>query len=244
MSDSDNINDQTLGSFVDGQLDAANCEQILEAMDRDPEVRAQVDNLRRTKDMMKLAFADAQAPSGNRPVSIARRWNPRLAALAASVMILVTGLIAGSGGYLYGSRSAGGSESLVASMAQFQRNHVILHISKSDREQFGAALAYTRQFLAEHGPQGGEIEVVANASGLDLLRAGVSPVEEEMIALLREHPNVSFYACANAMRALRKKGIEPVLITDVDTGLPAFDRIVGQLQDGWSYVKVANLPAI
>ena len=72
-------------------------------------------------------------------------------------------------------------------------------------------------------------------------RMDTVPFAEQVSAILRDYENVNFYACANAIRALREKGIEPVLIDNVDTGLPAFDRIISRLQDGWNYKKVNSL---
>jgi anti-sigma factor RsiW len=74
MPGSDDIfDDQALGSFVDGLLDAAHTGKIIKAMEDDPEIRERVYQLRRTKDLMKLGFADASTRPGNiAPVNTAK----------------------------------------------------------------------------------------------------------------------------------------------------------------------------
>jgi anti-sigma factor RsiW len=74
MTRSDDIlDDQALGSFVDGLLDAAHTGKIIKAMEDDLEIRERVYQLRRTKDLMKLGFADASTRPGNTaPVNTAK----------------------------------------------------------------------------------------------------------------------------------------------------------------------------
>ena len=59
-----NFDDRALAIFVDGLQDAAHSEQIIKAMEDDPEIRERVYQLRRAKDLMELAFGDAIAPPG------------------------------------------------------------------------------------------------------------------------------------------------------------------------------------
>lgn len=75
MTKSDDIlDDQALGSFVDGLLDAAHSEKIIRAMEDDPEIRERVYQLRRAKDLMKLGFGNASTPSGNTAKARFRNW--------------------------------------------------------------------------------------------------------------------------------------------------------------------------
>ncbi len=238
------INDHMLGAFVDGELDTAGCELVLETMDNDSAVREQVYRLRRAKDLMKLGFASARAPTPAVQDFEARGWRlPRWAGLAASLLLLV-GLGSGYIGYLNGKQLANGSTQTVASAALKHTDRIVLHISESDPHQFAAVLSYTRDFLDRNKARGAEAAVIAHAGGLDLLRSGVSPYEAEVLAMIREYPNVHFIACANSIRNLRKLGIEPVFDESVDTTLPAMDQIIRHVQAGWSYLKVESLSEI
>jgi len=245
MQETDYIDDNMLGAFVDGQLDEAGCEAVIAAMAADPASRARVERLRRAKDLMRLGFASAQTPSrrtGLPPAPLNRKF-PR--ALAASLAALALGIGAGSLGYHYGrhlDRDTLSGAKLAA--AQQLNDRIILHISDADPVQFAAALDYTEKFLQQHPASHSRIEVIANAGGLNMMRVGVSPYERQIQRLQAAYPNVSFLACANAIANLRKQGVEPRIIASVDTEKKAIDHIVERLQAGWSYVRVDALPEI
>lgn len=240
------FDDQVLGSFVDGLLDAAHSDVIIKAMEDDPEIRERVYQLRRAKDLMRLGFGDAVAPSSNTVKVKLQGWKVFSTQIAASVAALAVAFGAG----MFGQQHFGGSSNehssqAVASVNQEQQDKVILHIHESDPKQFAAALAYTEKFLAEHDGEGHEIDVVAHAGGLDMMRDDISPLKMQMVEMMEKHKNVHFIGCANAIRMLRKKGIEPPIITGVGTDSTAFDHIVTRLQSGnWKYVKVGSLSEI
>lgn len=103
------------------------------------------------------------------------------------------------------------------------------------------AMKFVRKFLEEHPTGSGDIAVIANAGGLDLLRSGVTPYEQEITELARAHVNVHFVACAQSIRNLRSQGIEPKFLPSVDASLPAFDQIIRRVEDGWRYMSVESL---
>ena len=244
MQDADSIDENTLDAFVDGQLDSAGCEAIITAMARDPAVRERVERLRRAKDLMRLGFASAQPPSRREPPPGTPMTSRLSRALAASVAALALGLAAGSLGYHYGRHLDRSELAGLASSQQQDSDRIVLHISEANPMQFAAALSYADKFLRLHPASHSRVEVIANAGGLDMMRSGLSPYEERIGALLEAHPNVRFLACANAIANLRKQGIEPHLIDNVDTEKKAIDHIVARLQEGWSYVRVDALPEI
>ncbi len=244
MRNFESIDEQMLGSFVDGQLDEANRGLVLEAMENDPAVRERVYRLRRAKDLMKLGFGDARAPTQTLPRLKTARWRFGSLGLAASILILVGGFVGGYFGYLGyhdGRQPHHGYLQTGASAVHTQTDRVLLHISESDPAQFAAVIDYTQKFLEKHKRSGGRVAVVANAGGLDLMRAGVSPFEKQIVAMMRDYDNVHFIACAASIGELRKKGVEPVIIRKIDHTLPAIDQIVSHVQQGWTYIKVKSL---
>jgi intracellular sulfur oxidation DsrE/DsrF family protein len=240
MQKYDQLDDDMLSAFVDGQLDPTKCELVIDAMEKDSSVRERVYKMRRAKDLIKLGFGNAKAPTRTPFRFKTSWWYPDWFGLATSALILVALLGAGSLGYFGGKHFAGETTANVP-MALNKMDRVLLHISESEPKQFAAALDYTREFLEKHKNSGGQIAVIANAGGLDLLREGVSPFEEQVIAMIRDYDNVHFIACANSIRALRKKGIKPVIIENIDSTLPAMDQIIKHVQQGWTYIKVKTL---
>lgn len=247
MQDFNHLDDQMLGAFVDGQLDPAGCEAVVKAVETDPDVRERVYQLRRAKDLMKLGFAGAQAPTRRttRPTFNTGSLKRYSVAIAASVAVAAVGFTTGMLGYYTSQQLIGGqSPATIANAIVPYEDRVVVHVSESDPKQFAAALNYIEDFLEQHQTENSRIEVIANAGGLDLLREGVSPFEHQVVSMMRDHSNVHFIACANAIRSLRNQGIEPHIIPDIPADKASIDYIIERIQDGWTYVKVDTLPEI
>jgi intracellular sulfur oxidation DsrE/DsrF family protein len=237
METFDNIDGQMLGAFVDGLLDDEHSALVIKAMEDDPEIKDQVYQLRRAKDLMKLGFGNATAPSGKQQAAKPSFWKSSIPAIAASITFLTVSLLAGSVGYYYG----GQANTTIASSVNLEQTHrVVVHVRKADMKQFIQAINYTKTFIKENDTED-QIEVVAHGKAVDLMRVGVSPFEDEIVDLISNHPNVSFVACSNGIRDIRKKGIEPVMIVGVKTDMPAMDHIIGRVQAGWTYTRVDSL---
>ncbi|VAW78768.1 hypothetical protein MNBD_GAMMA15-1198 [hydrothermal vent metagenome] len=235
--DTENWDDLTLTAYIDGELDDARQNAVLNAMENDATLSARVCRLRRTKDWMRTGFASATPP----PRALPKRRTFRQvlqSGVAASIMALAIGI----GGGVLGYVSADRGTTTLAELAD--PNRVILHIDDSDPDHFGLLLDYTETFLREHQDSGVQVEVVANAGGLDLLRVDGSPYEDRVKALTEKHSNVQFIACMNAIRNLKRRGLDATLIDDVHTGETAVDHIVKRLQQGWTYRKVESLSDI
>ena len=241
MKKIDEIDDHMLGTFVDGQLDAATSQFILKAMENDATIRERVYQIRRAKDLMKLGFAGARPPTTPRSNTDFEKWKPGAYGLLASLLILITGIAVGILGYHSGKQLGYASVQVHPAAEQPLQERLILHISQSEPRQFAKVLAYTKDFLQQHQAQGDQIAVIANAAGLDLLRQDVSPYQTHIDTLIREYKNVHFIACASAIRGLREQGIEPLFHKDVDTSTPAFDQILTRIQQGWTYIKAESL---
>jgi len=247
MPRTDNIDDLMLAAFVDGQLDPANCECVLAAVENDPDTRERLYQLRRAKDLMKMSFEHVEAPSHPRS---APKWRWPAAGsgvgIAASLLLLTLGFGSGVLGYYCGERLTDnpGNPASLATAPQADNDRVVLHISESDPKQFDAALNYIEKFLDDNKAVGSQIEVIANSGGLDLVRTDTSPVKQKIVAMMRDNDNVHFIACANGIRNLRKQGINPPIIQNIETDKTAIDHIIGRLQAGWTYVKVDSIPEI
>ena len=239
------IDDLMVNAFVDGQLDPANCENVVAAMETDPETRERVYLMRRAKDLIKVGFESARTPVPG-PSAIKRRLCGRRCALglAASLAMAVLGFGSGILGYYVTQQSSQPTAVSLASLHAPSTDHVILHISESDPKLFSSTLRYVEDFLDKNQSPGSQIEVIANSGGLDLMRADKSPFKAQVVAIMKRHKNVHFIACANGIRNLRKRGIEPHIIGDIDTDKTAIDHIINRLQAGWTYVKVDDIPEI
>ena len=235
MQPKDELDELTLNAYVDGQLDPELERVVLNAMDSDPQVRDQVHALRRAKDWMRSGFADAESPQASLPGKSG--WRKRMySGIAASFMLLAVGISGGVLGYNLSWNTQH------AAAVKEDPSRVVLHLDESDPERFAALLDYTEYLLSQNSASGVQVEVIANAGGIDLMRAGVSPYEDRLRRLSAQYDNLHFIACANAIRNLRKSGEDAVLIDRVHTGKTAVDHIVDRLRSGWTYKKVTDLP--
>lgn len=237
MQSPKDLDELTLNAYVDGQLDAEQERLVLAAMERDGEVRDQVCRLRRAKDWMRTGFADAVPPT---PPAVGRVHRPLSFSgfgVAASLMALALATGGALVGYVCAERQA------PPMLAQQQDdNHILLHLDEAGKDKFAAVLDYAEKFLADHAARGAQVEVVANAAGIDLMRADKSPFAQRVEALQKEYRNLHFIACANAIRNLRNEGVKVTMLRGVHSGETAIDHIVDRLQHGWRYVKVSDLP--
>jgi intracellular sulfur oxidation DsrE/DsrF family protein len=225
-----------LQAFVDGQLDPADRARVLEEMERDATLRERACELRRLKEAVACAFDDLPAAP---PAPRARRWPWRKAAFGVAASLLLPL------GFLLGRISApppleGFSDiaqpamQLVASPQDSRR--VVLHVDEGDPGKFLVVLESAEDlmyFLPE-----GEVDVIVNAGGLDLVRADRSPYAERVAELMAEHPNMRFVACNITMDKQRAQGDEPVLVRGTRVAPSAAEHILQRMEQGWVYLRV------
>lgn len=219
-------------AFVDGQLDAAEWTALLERIGADAELRREICELRATKDMVRGAYANL-VPQ-RRAAPAVRGW--RGWALAASLVAsLALGWIAHSlldAGQASDRRGA-------AALRGISADRVLVHVSSGSRETMATALDEVEDLLRSARSAGRkiEVEIVANSSGLNLLRAKTSPHLTRVAALRRDYPNLSFVACHQTIERLREKGVAVDLLPGVQVAPSALDQVVKRLQGGWVYIR-------
>lgn len=236
------ISDEMINAFIDDELDQQDKLAIKQAMDADSELRSRIENLCALKKTVKQSYQQLPVvnsrSSANR--GIAGNWMRNAAVVSIMTLGLLIGWLA-RGEYDSSEHGVDYASAIqLDSQAPEQTSKVILHVSSSEparldytlRQVNGIIEKYTRHQMDF------EIEVIAHASGIDLLREDVSPYKKEIMDVMEHYQNVTFIACNNAIERLRSQGIEPKLIAHTRTGVTAVDQIVKRLQQGWVYIKV------
>jgi intracellular sulfur oxidation DsrE/DsrF family protein len=233
-----NIDDALLNAFVDNQLDAEEKSVVLAAMEKDADIRERIYRLHNCKDWVRAGFDKAEPPRDQRTRTQgnARRWLNT--GIAASLMLMAVGLVSGLSGYWFGERHS------LAVVAKADPYRVLLHLDSDNQARFRAVLDYTENFLDTNAADGAAVELLVNASAINLIRSGVSPYEDRIRALAAKYPSLHVFACASTLSKLRDRGIEPKLILDVDAHSTAVEHVVERLREGWTYQKVDRLPLI
>jgi len=240
MSTDSQYSDEKLQMFIDDEMNRNDRAEMMEAISKDEQLSIRVCELIQLKDAVRLAYSEPPGSHRQSPHQ-AITHNPNWLNAVAAVLLLAIGTLAGW--LLHPQLVASNGAELVATSQQQQAEKIILHISQSNPRHFAAALDYAEKFLADHKGGNDEIDVVAHAGGLDLMRADASPLKEKIISLMNKHDNIHFIACAGAIKMFKKNtGALPNIIQGVSTDSTAFDHIVGRLQHGgWRYVKVETV---
>ncbi|MBN8476398.1 MAG: hypothetical protein J0M27_16600, partial [Sulfuritalea sp.] len=154
---------------------------------------------------------------------------------ALAMALLLAG--AALGGWIARDQAGMGGDSLAR---KADTGHVILHLTAWDEQRARVALDDAEGLLrtAREAGQPIAVELVANAGGLDLLRAGVSPHADRIARLRAEHPNLALIACGQTVERLREKGTVVQLLPGTRVASSALDQIVMRMSQGWSYVRV------
>ncbi|MGE0079898.1 MAG: hypothetical protein AB7U81_01225 [Thiohalomonadaceae bacterium] len=225
-----------LQAFVDGQLDPLDRARMLEEMERDPTLRDGACELRRLKEAVSCAFE--QPPRPPRAHAAPRRtWRELAMGVAASLLLPVT--------FMLGRWSATPPTDDFTGLAQpamqlvaapQDSRRVVLHVDEHDPGKFLAVLESAEDLM--YFLPDGEVEVIVNAGGLDLVRQDRSPFEERVAALMTEYPNIRFVACNITMNKQRALGEEPVLVRGTQVAPSAAEHIIQRMEEGWMYLRV------
>jgi intracellular sulfur oxidation DsrE/DsrF family protein len=243
MSEEHKVSDELRNAFVDGELDAAEWARVAQSMERDPELREEVGELRLAKDLVRHAYA--VPPSRRRHVREAAAFGWRSVGAAALVFTAAgwfghawwQGEPALDPASAYALR--GDWHTLRSDWRSLDGNRVLVHVSSGGREALGTALDEVEDLLrsARSERRSVEVEIVANSTGLDLLRADASPYAARIAALRREFPELGLVACGQTLERRRALGRQVTLLPGTAVAPSALDQVVKRLRGGWIYVR-------
>jgi len=230
------ISDEQLNAFLDGQMDEGERARIIQAARNDKALAEKLCSLRHGKDMIRLAYRHTPPHPGVHPRGIpAASWR----SLGAAAIILLLGAVCGWSAHDWWPAQPAVFYSTAQAPTSLASDHILLHIDSMDSARIRKAFNVLENLLANDQTHGRhlKLEVVANSSGLKLLRAN-SPYAPRIAALSKRHSNLSFLACGVAMEnAKLKEGHKVKLLPQAHRIDAALGRIVRRLREGWTYVK-------
>ncbi|MCW8853398.1 MAG: hypothetical protein OQK76_11015 [Gammaproteobacteria bacterium] len=239
--------DELINTFVDGELDGQEKMAFRKAMAEDSELSARVNALCELKQSVQLSYSHIIDTPDYGTVNSSVKYNNLRQVCSAAIIFLITGVTFGWLSHHYiGNKIAHSTtaESIngikLTPVNMQQSNRIIMHIASSAPDKLKATLDKIESILSQYQENKlpFELEIIANAGGIDLLRKDVSPYQARIASIMKTNRNVSFIACSNAMDRLRTLGIEPDLIAETKSDRTAVEQIVKRLQQGWVYVKV------
>jgi intracellular sulfur oxidation DsrE/DsrF family protein len=238
------LSNEMINAYADGELQGSDRAEFESKLQHDPAAQQALQDVLTIKQQLSQAYRGVAAPTQ----SPTRVMNYRLAGYAALLLLAFSGGWLGSD-HMHQSDVQSLAEArplqssspmLQVSDAQSATGKYILHIDSKDHGRFKATLdkaeALVAMYQAAAHPY--EIEVIANAGGLDMLREGETPYAARIQQLSQRYPNIRFIACSNAIERLQEKGIEANLIASVHQGTTALDQVVKRMNQGWTYMKI------
>ena len=233
MSDVRDFSDEHLNAFVDNQLGAQECDEILAAIATDVDLGQRLCALRSAKELVRHAYGNVPAvrrgPNRHLPI-----W---AGALAASVALIV-GVLTGWLGHQTAStvRIPGSTAAWAGGLFAAEPVRILIHLDTSAADQMEAALDLAEAYVAKAG--NAQVEIIANHRGLDLLRARTTPYASRIAQLKANHERVGFVACGQTMARLQRVGEDVALVPEAAVARTAIEHVAGRVQQGWTYLKI------
>jgi len=216
----------------------------------DPGLRHRLNELRRVRELFIQAADTNSRPSGQpatrHPL---RRYAVPMAAVAT--LLLAVGVLLGRSflaptpenellAYLPEN-----AQTIQPAHLEVQEPHgvtrAIFHVTSANPQETRRTLDRIETLARAYANNGRalQIELVANAEGLPLVRADLSPAKDRVREIQRNHENVRFLACGKTMYRVRlSTGHDVPLLPEVRVVDSALEQIVLRLREGWTYVRV------
>ena len=88
----------------------------------------------------------------------------------------------------------------------FADHYLALYVTDNDPEKMNSALSIATNVSKFYGDKGEivEVEIIAFAAGLHMLRSDTSPVADRLQSFSASMPNVSFVACGNTIDTMTR----------------------------------------
>lgn len=242
------LDSELLNAYLDGELGTDVATMLEQSLAQNHAQRTHLNELRRARLLARCAMQKRQSRLDGvvrRPAS-QRHW--LLARALAAGALIAVGYLAGHGSGTHNPpadlQSYLSSGSLViqpAVLSAGQDMKAIYHISTADPDKLRGALDEIEILLSVYAKSGRtlNLEIIANAEGLNLLRADTSPASERVHAMQQDYKNVKFLACGKTIERLQlKTNMQAVpLLPGVAVVPSALDQVILRMQTGWSYIR-------
>jgi intracellular sulfur oxidation DsrE/DsrF family protein len=234
--------DEFLNAFIDGQVATEDTNHLYARMSQDEALARRVHELRTLRDLVQVAYKNTPAPVTRAELSKTSdrlRW--RVAGSIAAGLVLALGLL---GAWI--SRPPApmqwlsASRTVPATAVNEEIVKVLFHVNTDDPARMKETLDEVEGVLKFYRQtnQHAQIEVIANGSGLSLLRVDTSPYPQRVQRMMKDYANLTFVACQNTMsRVEHEQGVTAHLlpgIVVIDSGVA---QIMRRQQQGWAYIR-------
>jgi intracellular sulfur oxidation DsrE/DsrF family protein len=247
MTNKNDISNELLNAYLDNELDSEERAEIMTALENDSALAGRLCELRNIKELTQFAYSMTHSSQSKGTYRKHGKQYTSLA-IAASLFLIVGALVgwfAHDGMNVNSVVRAGQqqvvSDSFLTSLPlEAESKKVILHVDTGDAERLKAALDSAEDLLVASAANGNplELEIIANANGLDLLRVDTAFYADRISELSKKYDNLSILACSRTIKRLQDLGVKVQLVPEAGVAPSALDQIVHRLKQGWVYIKV------
>lgn len=242
------VSQELLNAFVDNQLEPGEKDLAFDEIAHDGALHDQVCRLRELKAMVQHAYGTPPMP---RRYPAARRRTPMkggaysLRSLATCMLLLAIG--GASGWFLASLKGAQLSQDMGLLFPAISHNeapskssNIVIQVGTSDPLRIETALDESEKLLetSRRAHKDLKVEIIANNSGVDLLRSDVSRYARRVALMEARYPNLKFVACGLTLKRLRKNGVKIQLLPNTGSVASAPAEITRRLHEGWDYIRM------
>lgn len=240
MSREQKFSDEFLNAFVDDQLSLDEKSRVYPQITGDQALNREVCELRKLRDLVRLAYNDVEPPASALHALPRRRAG---LGLAAALAVVLSGIV---GWVLHERVSATDADVHIGAPSQLPTSNpnepvkIVVHLSEDEPGRVHQVLDDVEGLLQLYraSARSARVEVVMNGEGLSLVRADTSAAPERVRRMQKEYDNLSFVACQNAIdRLKRDQGVVAKLLPGVvviDSGMA---QLMRRQQQGWAYIQ-------
>lgn len=236
--------DEHLNAFIDGELDAFEKAEILNAVRHDAELSRRICKLQKLHNLVQLSYQSIEIPerhktTGDLAQSVKFKW------FAAASFFLAIGTIAG-----WISHQTINPGNLV-DIAQVTHNpnaannaehwRLMLHVSTANPNRLNLVLNEAETLLEEYAKSSRklELEILANSEGLALVTDNGKGYNKRLQKLQYKYENLAVLVCGQTLKKVqRTHGKKLKLLPNANVVSSAINQIVKRQQNGWSYIRI------
>jgi len=234
-----NFSDEKINAYADNELQGQEKNAFETALKNSPELQLALNDTYALKKQIRETYKNIQTVNTTKN----KTTYMQLGAYAAILLLTF------SGGWIssdllhttHEQQNLTHTTTINNSKIKHQQGKYIIHIGRRDDKKFRQTLHQVDTLLAQNKNNMSQLqlEIIANAGGLDLLRTNATPYTERIKQLIANYPNVTFIACANAIDRLQEQNKTLDLINAVQHGpATAIDQVIRRVNEGWTYIKI------
>lgn len=236
--------DEHLNAFIDGQLEATEQAEILDAIRHDAELSQRVCKLQKVKNLVQLSYQSIEVPERHKGMNEPFQSTKIKWFAAASIFIMI-GTIAGWTSHQTMHSNDVINFSQVAHSVGAQNNaenwKLMLNVTTANPKRLNVVLNEAESLLEEYAKSSRklELEILTHSDGLALVTDKGTDYNERLQNLQHKYNNLAVKVCGQALnRVQREQGKKLKLLPDTDVVTSAINQIVKRQKNGWSYIRI------